>query len=61
MQWLAFCISQWQILLPQALHERLDNLERIRLPAMDSRIQHAIEAPLSQVCLLTLRQLTSSL
>ena len=35
--------------LIQALHERLDNLERIRLPAMDSRIQHAIEAPLSQV------------
>ena len=37
----------------QALHERLDNLERIRLPAMDSRIQHAMDAPLSQVLLST--------
>jgi hypothetical protein len=39
--------------VPQALHERLNNLERTRLPEMDSRIQHAIEAPLSQVTTIT--------
>lgn len=27
----------------------MDYLEKIRLPGMDNRIQHAIEAPLSQV------------
>ena len=38
--------------VPQALHERLNTLERTRLADMDTRIQHAIEAPLSQVPLI---------
>ena len=33
----------------QTLHHRLDQLECVRLPGMETRIQHALEAPLSQV------------
>lgn len=47
--------------LIQSLHQRMDQLEKVRLPDMDSRIQHAIEAPLSQEFQATLLGLQGAL